>query len=213
MDACDAIIGQIRQSGTNGVRFGRKCVARPCASPPHDTCACDDGPDRPKVSASRQIMTVGGLRVIAEPSTDQLRHMRAQIRMSPRIKQSRKTRVVRHKMQTLPLLVPVPADPLIARCRLQRTGPIVRKNYLIASDLNDAAQAAAGKSLETKLVMLAHQPTPLRNLTGARKADSHLANASRIAFICAHAAYVLNRPPLSSPTQLVVIIVVLKDFI
>ena len=78
-----------------------------------------------------------------------------------------------------PLLLRLPANPALARNRLEGTGLPPRMTHPATLILNKITQAATGKALESQIMVLARQPISLGMFTGPGKTNLDLPCSNR----------------------------------
>ncbi len=118
------------------------------------------------------------LPVRAQAGANALERMARRIRMLARPAEHRQARAVRDRIKPPPLPLRHPADPGIARLRLQRARLPPAQAQPPPVALDNMAQAATREALEAELAMARHQLVPQAAFAGPRKTRRHLSGAN-----------------------------------
>ena len=127
-------------------------------------------------------------------------HPRGQVPGPRRYRQDQKPRVVADQVQAPELHRPVPAQPAIPRCALERSRLPAQQRQPVPAPHRDVTQPAARELPKPQVVVPRHEIVPSSALVRARQPHFHLAHdqLSLVESIC-HAPLYTNRHRKASP--------------
>ena len=147
-----------------------------------------------------QRMPMRRLPVRAQAPQAAPQHPRGQVPGPRRYRQDQKPRVVADQVQAPELHRPVPAQPAIPRCALERSRLPAQQRQPVPAPHRDVTQPAARELPKPQVVVPRHEIVPSSALVRARQPHFHLAHdqLSLVESIC-HAPLYTNRHRKASP--------------